>query len=144
MTMKPRAFSLLIVLVLVVVGVAGCATFPSDSARLQGTWTGPDTAPNRLGNCTLIVSGASLEFRGSDANEWYRGSFVLNEKAAPKQLVVTITDCSAPQLVGKAGNAIYKFDGGTLTVTGRTPGKPGFPSQFGEANAQTVAFTKAR
>src|SRR5690349_17935506 len=118
-------------LVSILVAASGCSKSQnSDSAVLQGTWKGNEIRSNAKGSASLVLSGANLEFRGADTNEWYKATFTLREDTNPKQLVAVITECPAPQYVGKTANAIYRVENGTLTITGNEPGNPVMPATF--------------
>src|ERR1700679_4072075 len=89
--------------------LSGCATVPPDTTRLQGTWKGQEVVNGQPAVSWLTLSGSDLEFHGSDPNEWYRGTYTLNEKVKPKQLVAVIATTPLTQYVGKTANAIYEF-----------------------------------
>jgi RNA polymerase sigma factor (sigma-70 family) len=113
----------------------------SDADALQGTWTGHEIngAP---GSSTLTIQGSNLEFRGANPNEWYKATFTLREDTTPKQLIAVITDCPAPQFVGKTSHAIYQLQGSTFTMAGNEPGKPESPSSFDAPGSRKFVFTK--
>ena len=90
---------------------------------------------------SLTLHGSSLEFHSADTNEWYKATFSLYE-TTPKQMVVVIKDCPAPEYVGKTGYAIYQLQDGTLTITGNEPGFPSAPSGFDAAGARKLVFKK--
>ncbi len=115
----------------------------SDSDRMQGAWTGhePGAGPDAAAS-HFIIAGNTFEFRGSDANEWYKGTFALKEDANPKQILITVKECSAPQYVGQASHGIYKFDGAKLIITAREPGALDMPAEFDEPGARCIDFTK--
>lgn len=120
---------------------SGCSKSPRPgSDTLQGTWKGQETGANAKGLPTLVLSGANLEFHGADTNEWYKASFILREDTNPKQLVAVITECPAPQYVGKTANAIYKIEDGTLTIAGNEPGNPAMPAAFDAPGARKFVF----
>ena len=128
-------------LVLILVAASGCSkSHNSDSAVLQGTWKGQEMRANAKGSASLVLSGANLEFHGADTNEWYKATFTLREDANPKQLVAVITECPAPQYVGKTANAIYRVENGTLTITGNEPGNPAMPATFDAPGARRIEF----
>jgi beta-lactamase regulating signal transducer with metallopeptidase domain len=111
----------------------------SDSASLQGTWGGEETTPGAKGACSLVVRGSTIEFHGSDTNEWYRGTITVYD-TTPKQLVTTITECPFPEYTGLTGYAIYELKDGTLTVAGNEPGTPVAPSSFDARGARKLVF----
>jgi len=112
----------------------------SDSEALQGTWKGQELGGDAEGDCYLIVSGKDFEFRGPDTNEWYKGTFTLREDAKPKQLLGSVTECCAPQYVGKMSHAIYRIEGDKLTLTAKAPGDPELPSGFDDNEARRFVF----
>jgi uncharacterized protein (TIGR03067 family) len=122
---------------------SGCSTpHKSDSATLQGTWTGQEIGRRTDGTCSLMIAGNKLEFRGADPREWYKGTFTLREDTNPKQLVGAIAECPAPEYVGKTVYAIYRIEAGTLTLTGNEPGNPEVPSSFEAAGYRTFTLKK--
>jgi uncharacterized protein (TIGR03067 family) len=130
--------------VAVVVAALGCSTVhKSDTSVLQGTWKGQETGRPAEGTCYLIISGNTLEFRGADSNEWYKGTFTLRESANPKQLVGVISECPAPQYVGKTVYGIYRIEEGTLTLTGNEPGNPELPNRFEAPGSRTFVLKKS-
>jgi uncharacterized protein (TIGR03067 family) len=112
----------------------------SDSAALQGTWTGKDLSADSDAPCRLIVSGQAFEFHGPDANEWYKGTFTLREDANPKVLVASISECPVDKYIGKTDYAIYRLENGTLTLTAREPGNPDVPSGFDAPETRQFVF----
>ena len=123
------------------VAVSGCSkSHGSDSVALQGTWKGEETRFDSKGSASLVLSGVNLEFHGADTNEWYKATFTLREDTNPKQLVAVITECPAPQYVGKTANAIYRIEGGTLTLAGNEPGNPAMPAAFDAPGARQIVF----
>lgn len=132
-------------LVSMLVAASGCSkSHRSDSVALQGAWKGQETQANASGTPSLVLSGANLEFHGADANEWYKATFTLREDTNPKQLVAIITECPAPQYVGKTANAIYRVEDGTLTITGNEPGNPAMPATFDAPGARQIVFKPER
>ena len=127
--------------VVMLVVASGCSkSSRPGSVTLQGTWKGQETGANAKGSPTLVLSGANLEFHGADTNEWYKGTFKLREDTNPKQLVAVITECPAPQYVGKTANAIYQIEDGTLTIAGNEPGNPAMPAAFDAPGARKFVF----
>jgi RNA polymerase sigma factor (sigma-70 family) len=114
----------------------------SDLTAIQGTWSGHEKgAP---GVSSMMLQGTNLTFHGADPNEWYKASFSLNETTNPKQFVATITDCPAPQYVGKVSHSLYKIEGNTLTISGNEPGNPEIPTSFdGQGGSRVFVFTKS-
>jgi uncharacterized protein (TIGR03067 family) len=123
--------------------IFGCSKPPeSDSVVLEGKWSGEEMGRSADGTASLLVEGSTLKFHGADTNEWYKGTFTLREDTNPKQLVTMITDCPAPHYVGKAANAIYKIEAGTLTLTGNEPGNPEVPPSFDTPGSRKFVLKK--
>jgi uncharacterized protein (TIGR03067 family) len=121
---------------------AGCSKpSQSDTLTLQGTWAGQEVGSKIPGSSSLVLTGNNMEFFGADTNEWYKATFTLHNDTTPKQMVVQITDCPAPQYVGKTANAIYKIEDGKLTLTGNEPGNPAMPASFDSPGARELVFT---
>jgi len=116
-------------------------TVKSDLAMIQKSWHGQEGAGAAAGTNSLVLSGNNLDFHGANPQEWYKGTFILHEDTTPKQMIVTITDCPAPQYVGKIANAIYKIENGTLTIAGNEPGNPAMPATFDAPGSRLVTFT---
>jgi len=132
-------------LVAMLVAVSACSkSHNSDSVALQGTWKGQEAQVNSKGSSSLVLAGANLEFHGADTNEWYKATFTLREDTNPKQLVAVITECPAPQYVGKTANAIYRVEDGTLTITGNEPGNPAMPATFDAPGARRIVLKPQR
>ena len=87
-----------------------------------------------------VCSGKNLEFHGSDPNDWYKGTFSLREDANPKRCIFRVTECAAPDYVGKTSYAIYSIENGTLKIAGNEPGKPDAPSGFDDTGARRLVF----
>ena len=119
----------------------GCAkAHKPDAVTLQGKWTGEEAGAPAKGINTLALTGSNLEFHGVNTNEWYKGTYTLHEDANPKQMIVVVTDCPAPQYVGKTANAIYQIVDGALTITANEPGNPAFPAAFNAPNMPAIVF----
>jgi uncharacterized protein (TIGR03067 family) len=112
----------------------------SDSAALQGTWTGKELSADSDDPCRLVVSGQTFEFHGPDANEWYKGTFTLREDSNPKVMVAAITECPVEKFNGKTDYAIYRLDNGTLTLTACEPGNPEVPAGFDAPETRRFVF----
>jgi uncharacterized protein (TIGR03067 family) len=112
----------------------------SDSAALQGTWTGKELSADSDDACRLVVTGQSFEFYGSDPNEWYKGTFTLRENSNPKVLVAAITECPAEKYIGKTDYAIYRLENGNLRLTAYGPGNPDVPSGFDALETRRFVF----
>jgi uncharacterized protein (TIGR03067 family) len=112
----------------------------SDSAALQGTWTGKELSADSDDACRLVVTGQNFEFHGSDPNEWYKGTFTLRENSNPKVLVAAITECPAEKYIGKTDYAIYRLENGALRLTAYEPGNPDVPPGFDAPETRRFVF----
>jgi uncharacterized protein (TIGR03067 family) len=113
---------------------------PSDSAALQGTWTGKELSADSDEACRLVVSGQTFEFHGPDPDEWYKGTFTLREDSNPKVLIAAITECPVEKYNGKTDYAIYRFENGTLRLTAFEPGNPDVPAGFDAPETRRFVF----
>ncbi len=130
-------------LAIILLAGLGCSSVPkSDSNPLQGTWKGEEIGGNAQGPCYLIISGQTLEFRGADTNEWYKGTFTLREETKPPQLIGEIKDCPFPQVIGSTVHAIYEIKDGSMKLAGNEPGAPQAPVSFDAAGARQFVFKK--
>lgn len=142
---KPlHVISLAVAAVLIASGCTTTAVHRSDSAALQGSWTGQEVGRSAEGACTLAISGNALEFHDTETQEWYKGTYTLQEDLNPKQLNGLITNCPAPEYIGTTVHAIYRIDAGTLTLAGDQPGNPEAPKTFDAAGARMFVFKKRR
>lgn len=137
-------------------GLVGCASHQapqtvkvsapvsvSDSARMQGAWTGHESGAGADAAAShFAIAGETFEFHGTDANEWYKGTFKLTETTNPKQILIMVKECAAPDYVGKTSHCIYRFDGGKLIITANEPGNDEWPSGFEASGSRTIEFTK--
>ena len=126
------------------VGVLICGCSKSDkpdSVALQGTWSGQEVGAKTQGSPSLVLDGTKLEYHGANPQEWYKATYTLREDTTPKQLDVVVTDCPFAQYVGKTAHAIYKIEGGKLTLTGNEPGNPAVPASFDTQGARQIVFT---
>jgi len=96
----------------------------SSQQRLQGHWTGSNTAHYGQ-TCTLNISGDQIEYRGADPNDWLRGKFVLNDNSKPGQLNVTIIEPASSFIVG-----ICEVKGNRLTIAVAPHGSSQRPVNF--------------
>ena len=123
---------------------AGCATPqpspPSDSAAIQGSWKGRVVGGDSERPVSLVFSGSNLEFLGTDAYDWCKGTFSLREDTRPKQLIGVITDGPDLQYVGMKVYAIYRIDEGVLTISGNAPGSTAPPADFDAPDARQLVF----
>lgn len=100
---------------------------------LQGTWEGGVVGENSLQKITIKITGNSFHFH-RDANFWFDTTITLPPGTNPKQLLATIKGCPESQAssIGKVVGAIFKIEGGTLTLaTGGADSSPeGTPKGF--------------
>jgi RNA polymerase sigma factor (sigma-70 family) len=113
-----------------------------DLTALQGTWVGQETGIP--GQATIVINGLTLEFRGADSMEWYKGTFSLLKNTNPRQVAIVIADCPDPEYVGKTARAIFKLEGDTFTVAGNEPGNPSLPASFDSPTAVNSCSRKNR
>lgn len=110
---------------------------------LQGSWEGVESGREADGKCTLTVSGDTFHFVGAIKGEWYNATVTITPGAGPKQLQCLITDCPAPDVVGKTVMAIFRIVEGALTVVGHPPGMDEAPKDFqGDDHSRIFTFTK--
>jgi len=110
------------------------------STPFEGSWKGRDMTLGSEGSVSLTVSGQTLEFHGAATDDWVKGTFTLREDASPKQFVAIVTDCAAPENIGKKSHAIYKIEDGTLTISGNELGDPNFPATFDAPGSRQLVF----
>jgi uncharacterized protein (TIGR03067 family) len=107
---------------------------------LEGLWKGQDVTPGQEASVTLAFTGHNLEFHAADPGTWLKGTFTLREDTNPKQLVGTITESAASELIGLKVYSIYKLESGTLTLAGYPPGIPTFPPSFDAPGCNHLIF----
>jgi RNA polymerase sigma factor (sigma-70 family) len=106
--------------------VAG-ADYDKSKQGLQGHWRGLNTAHPGV-TCTLNISGDQFEYRGSEPNDWLRGTFVLNESAKPKQMDVTILEPALES--SKMILIVYQLKGDKITLAAAPHGSSRRPVEF--------------
>jgi len=122
---------------------SGCSkSHKPDSLTLQGTWSGLQVGHEKLGKHSLILDGTTFEFHGARPDDWEKATFSLREDTTPKQLDAVVTDCPAPDYVGKTIHMIYKIDDGTLTLAANKPGNLDAPSSFDADGTRIFVFTR--
>jgi uncharacterized protein (TIGR03067 family) len=95
-----------------------------EAQKLQGHWKGSNTAhPGQT--CTVNISGDQIEYRGADANDWLRGKLVLDDKAEPKQLNVTILEPANNFIL-----CIYRVSDDKITIAAAVHGSNRRPTAF--------------
>ncbi len=116
-----------------------------DPEKIQGAWEGVETGRESEGKCTLNVNGDTLSLQTGNKQDWYKATFTLPAGTDPQQLRATITDCPAPEFDGRSALAIFKLEGGKLTLSGHPPGSADAPRSFeGDAEARTFVFRKVQ
>ena len=122
----------------------GAQAADKTDAALQGSWVGEETG-GPAGQCHMTVTGDTMKMQGARPEEWYEGKLTLTPNTTPKRAVILITDCPVPQYKGTTANAIYKFEGKTLTIAGTEPGSAASPTGFERSATNRVrvfVFTK--
>jgi uncharacterized protein (TIGR03067 family) len=120
----------------------GCSkSTQSDSASMQGNWSGQELKGNAPGSPTLVIAGNTFDFHGANPNEWYKATFTLMGDTTPKRMDVLITECVLPKYVGKTAHGIYKIEDGKLTLAANEPGNPAGPVGFDDPKARVFVFT---
>ena len=110
----------------------------SATSELEGNWTG--TQPyGQPGTWYADISGNSFVFEGSNPEEWYVGTFKLNNKTNPKTGDFKITDCPMVEWIGLTSLGIYKTTGNTFTLAANQPGSGIRPTGF-YADDMTLLF----
>ena len=128
--LNPCLFAALLVML-----TPGCHKPASEKTTFEGRWSGIEPGQPEA-KCSLVITGTQLEYRGSQSNDWCRGTFVLNEKARPRQMDLTMRETPAPQDVGMTILVIYELQGEELKVAIAPPGSPQRPTRLasGEGN----------
>ena len=135
--------TLMIVLCGVGILVSGCSkSHTSNSATLEGAWTGAQAGAGSQGMASLTVAGNSLELRLPNAGDWYKATFSLHEDTTPNQLEAVVTDCPHTNVIGKTLHGIYKFEGDKLTFAISRPDSPTPPPSFDANGAAQFSFTR--
>ncbi len=116
----------------------------SDLERLQGDWTAEVETDGGKKKATLTVAGKKIRFDGPDGQEWYEGTFVVDEKAKPKRISVRIEDCPIEQFKKQIAEGIYTLEDDTWTICATAPGAPEGPSGFDDEKARTIEFRKEK
>jgi uncharacterized protein (TIGR03067 family) len=116
------------------------APLRASPTAFEGSWKGHEVTPGREGPASLTFSGQTIEFHGSDANDWLKATFTIREDTTPKQWAGVITECSDSEYVGKKSYAIYRLEGDTLTISGYEPGNANIPSAFDAAGTRQFVF----
>jgi len=107
---------------------------------LEGTWKGREITPGHEGQASLKITGQTIDFQGTDPNDWLKATFTVRDDTTPKQWAGVIKECSNSEYIGKRSYAIYRIEGDTLTIAGYEPGYAGFPSSFDAAGTRQFVF----
>ncbi len=129
-------------MLLVVSGRSAGDKDKSDTTTLQGTWKGHEIGGDPNGTCSLIFSGTNIEYKGTDTNDWAKGTFTIKEDTTPRQFDITVAACPAPESVGKVCHVIYEIKDGTLKIAGNGPGDTNVPTSFESPDARKFALKK--
>jgi len=111
---------------------------------LQGTWEGTALGEELLQKITITITGNSFHFH-RDKDFWFETTIALPAGTNPKQLHATIKGCPPSQKdsIGKVVGAIFKIEGGTLTLAAYAmPGEP--PTSFEDADDKGLSRYELR
>ena len=115
----------------------------ANASAYEGVWKGREVTADHEGPASLTLTSQTLEFHGPDAGDWVKGTYTLREDTNPKQLIGTITESDASDIIGKKIHAIYKIENGTLTIAGNGPDDPDSPTAFGAAGSRQFVLKRA-
>lgn len=121
--------------------------------RLQGVWKGVALTRRTTDgswvpsadSITITITGDSFHFH-RDTNFWFRTTIVLSPGTLPRQLRATIRENAPSQgdnAIGKVVAAIYRIEGGTLTLAARGDGSDETPAGFEEENVTRYELRKS-
>jgi uncharacterized protein (TIGR03067 family) len=98
---------------------------------LQGTWEGVVVGDQAHEKITITITGNSFHFH-RDTNFWFETTITLPAGTDPKQLHATIKGCPPSQAssIGIVVGAIFKIEGGTLTLATRGGSAEETPKSF--------------
>ena len=83
---------------------------------------------------TITITGNSLHFH-RDTNFWFKTTFTLPAGTDPQELHATIKDCPPPRdSIGKVVVAIFKVEGGKLTLAAMGERTEEMPKSFEAAD----------
>ena len=122
-------------------GNGGNGSSGGGDPALVGTWIGTEVGYAGSGTWTFSITASGMDVKSS-SGEGYKGTYTADTSVDPKRFAGTVTECPAPEFVGKPVNGIYKIEGTTLTFAGNIPGDTTFPTSFTSGGAhQTRVFT---
>jgi len=110
--------------------------------EIIGTWLGGEI--NGLADgWSSTVTCNNLYINGPSNQEWYKGTYIIDETSDPDQIDYYITECSFPEGVGTTALGIYELEGNTLTIAFSQPGASERPSNFlPDTGARIFVFSK--
>ncbi|HEX3800307.1 MAG TPA: hypothetical protein VH413_16550 [Verrucomicrobiae bacterium] len=106
----------------------------------EGEWSGVEITQGQEGPATMSVKGNTIEFHGTDSNDWLKGTFELHDGVKPKEFLGVVTDCASADMIGKKIYAIYRIEDGSITIAGNPPGSTSYPATFGLADCREFVF----
>jgi uncharacterized protein (TIGR03067 family) len=126
--------------VLLLACLSGCS---KTKASLDGRWTGSMLGVSDA-EFTLIINGDQMDFhcRGSEVDNWLRGSIVLNEMARPKEMDLQVEEASNYDNLGSKILLIYDLQGDELKLAATTENSTVRPTNFAGAEGIQVFFLK--
>lgn len=101
--------------------------------HLQGSWEGVQEGHEAAGKYTLTITGNSIRYQGPKPDEWYEATFTLPPGGYPQQLRATLTGAERTKDIGAVVVAIFKIEGGTLTLAGFDPDSLDWRDPFEES-----------
>lgn len=135
-----KLYYLVIISLLAGLCVQGCSrsddSAASDQKLIQGKWMGQ--AVGIADEFTMAITGGSFDFKALNSDVWYKGTFTLDETAAPRQADFKIVDSSIEQYKGTTARCIYKVDKNTLSLATYEPGIETRPVSFEPAEGVQI------
>jgi len=114
----------------------------SDLDLLQGKWRGTEAGESSDSPRLLSIAGKTLDYRGSDTNDWIKATFTLDETSSPRRLQGVVTGCPDTDSIGKPICAIYQLSNDTFTAAAFAPGETNYPASFDSEGARQLVFKK--
>lgn len=104
---------------------------PAGLQPLQGTWEGVMVGDKSQAKVVVTITSNSLHFH-RDTNFWFQTTITLPAGTTPPQLHATIKGCppSQSESIGKMVVAIYRIEGGTLSLATGGGGPEEAPKDF--------------
>ena len=118
-------------------------TEPNENlTELEGTWIGYEL-DGEPGDWTFSFSGNEGSVHNHNYEESYSGTFTINSQTSPKQIDLTIEECSYSPFIGETSLGIYEIEDNTLTFAGCEPGENVRPTTFStEGNPRVYILNK--